>query len=209
MRAHPYFQALPIDVNDAARIHIWTMLRVTVPGSTYYRHQETYRIYSQPPLGKQAARADPILYLPTNSNRIRVPESESLHGMAKEASTRLIPLTITLDYLIGRVALLFSLAPSTLVPEPQLMAYVQRFTPVPRTTAGASGFYAVAKARNRGTPRYEVIAASQIARPCPLSPIIEGRANRAVTGHASLDHYDRFYINKYRTPRHFSFIHSI
>lgn len=95
------------------------------------------------------------------------------------------------------------------MPDPPLMAYVQRFTTIPHVTSGVSGFYAVSKSQHRGSPRYEVVAASQIARPCPLSPIIKGRASRGVEGHESLDHYDSFYINKFRRPRDFSFIHSM
>jgi hypothetical protein len=104
--------------------------------------------------------------------------------------------------------LLFALKPSVEVPKPILMAYVQRFTQIPHVPSGVSGFYGVAKAKNRGLFRYEAIAASQIARPCPLSPQIKGPAIRGVEGCQSLDRYVDFYINKYRTPHDFLFIHS-
>jgi hypothetical protein len=111
------------------------------------------------------------------------------------------------DYSVGRVVLLFSLAPSTEVPQPRLMAYVQRFTAIPRSPSGTSGFYAVAKLRSQGAPRYEVITVSQIARLCPLAPVMEGQAHRDVASYDALDHYEKFYINKYRTPHDFAFLH--
>lgn len=86
------------------------------------------------------------------------------------------------------------------------MAYVQRFTSISRTPSSTSGFYAVAKASNRGAPRFETIAASQLARSCPLSPLIKGPATRGVVGRQSLDHYQQFYINKYRTPNDYFFL---
>jgi hypothetical protein len=89
-----------------------------------------------------------------------------------------------------------------------MMAYVQRFTAIPHRPSGVSGFYAVAKALDQGSPRYEVISASQIARPCPLSPLLKGSATRGVLGHESLNHYDTFYINKHRTPHEFLFLHT-
>lgn len=110
------------------------------------------------------------------------------------------------DYSVGRLALIFALTPSLNDPEPILMAYVQRFTTIPRTPSGTSGFYAVAKAVNRGASRFETIAAAQLARPCPLSPLIKGAATRGVIGHQSLDHYQQFYINKYRTPNDYFFL---
>jgi hypothetical protein len=88
------------------------------------------------------------------------------------------------------------------------MAYVQRFTAIPRAPSGVSGFYAVAKALDRDLPRYEVILAEQIARPCPLSPVFKGSAIRGVVGHESLDRFSKFYINKYRTPHEFLFLHA-
>jgi hypothetical protein len=112
------------------------------------------------------------------------------------------------DYAIGRIALVFALKPSIEAPAPRTMVYVQRFTAIPRTPSGVSGFYAVAKAFDRGEPRYEVISASQIARPCPLSPVFKGPATRGVPGHEVLDHYSKFYINKYRTPHEFLFLHA-
>ncbi|KAF8594833.1 hypothetical protein BDV93DRAFT_565007 [Ceratobasidium sp. AG-I] len=86
------------------------------------------------------------------------------------------------DYSVGRLALIFALTPSRDDPEPILMAYVQRFTSIPRTPSGTSGFYAVAKAVDCGASRFETIAAAQLARPCPLSPLIKGPATRGVLG---------------------------
>jgi hypothetical protein len=111
-------------------------------------------------------------------------------------------------YSVGRVALLFALKPSREVSEPTLMAYVQRFSQIPVMPSGVSGFYGVKKASDRGAHRYEVIAASQIARPCPLSPQIKGPGIRGVDNSQSLDRYIEFYINKYRTPHDFLFLHS-
>jgi hypothetical protein len=103
----------------------------------------------------------------------------------------------------------FTLHPSIEIPKPGLMAYVQRFTSIPKAPSRVSGLYVVAKLLRRNSPCYEIIAASQIARPCPLSPYIVGAATPQVGGSDAFLCYDKFYINKYRTPRDFTFIHSV
>ncbi|KAG8735750.1 hypothetical protein FRC10_010211, partial [Ceratobasidium sp. 414] len=94
--------------------------------------------------------------------------------------------------------------PSVEVPEPRVMTYVQRFTPIPDSPSPTSGFYGVCKLPSeQGVPQLEVIAASQIARSCPLEPQIKEKTGQGVDGTQSLDYYDRFYINKYRIPDDF------
>ncbi|KAG9089800.1 hypothetical protein FRC06_001389 [Ceratobasidium sp. 370] len=152
LRNHPYFATLPFDIHAETQLDIWTMVRLTVPKSHFCPTERKCRLYSDPGLddtkGRQR-RWDSIFYLPTGSLSRRIPESEVIH--------------------VGRLALLFALKPSFEVPEPRLMAYVQRFSKIPSTPSHTSGFYGVGKLFDRGiprTPRYEVIAASQIARPC-------------------------------------------
>ncbi|KAG8768445.1 hypothetical protein FRC12_005555 [Ceratobasidium sp. 428] len=91
--------------------------------------------------------------------------------------------------------------------KPELEVVHEQFTSIPATPSSTTGLYPIAKRTQRGSPRYEVVAASQLARPCPLAPIFKGPATRGIVGHASLDHYKRFYINKYRTPYDFFFLH--
>jgi hypothetical protein len=88
------------------------------------------------------------------------------------------------------------------------MAYVQCFTKIPQQPSKTSGFYAIAKAKAYGQPRYECVSLDQIIRPCPLAPIIRGAATPEIEGHASLDHYDEFYINKYRNPHDYAWVHT-
>lgn len=87
------------------------------------------------------------------------------------------------------------------------MAYVERFTAISKQRSGNSGFHTVGKSRVLGRTRYECVFLEQVIRPCPLSPIIKGAAKRDVEGHDSLSHYDSFYINKYRNPRDYAWIH--
>ncbi|KAF8593279.1 hypothetical protein BDV93DRAFT_482507 [Ceratobasidium sp. AG-I] len=192
LHQHPYFAALPTVVDEGSRLNVWTLMRIKLPPSPFIKHENIFRIISQPGYNEKHPQHDAVFYVPTNKPGMRVPEQETLH-----------------DYSVGRVILLFSLAPCLLVPEPRLMAYVQRFSPIPKAPSRVSGLYAVAKLMQRGLPRYEVIAASQIARPCPLAPYIEGPAVAEGIGHASFDYYSKFYINKYRTPQNFTFLHHI
>ncbi|KAG9091599.1 hypothetical protein FS749_016423 [Ceratobasidium sp. UAMH 11750] len=192
LQAHPYFASIPIQIHGGTQISLWNILRVHVPASLYSPTETIERIHCHSGLDKKTPekRSDAIFYLPTTSPiRIRVPEEEILH-----------------NYAVGRLLLLFALKPSHEVPHPLLMAYVQRFSAIPQTPSGNNGFYAVAKMQRRGSPCYEAIAASQIARPCPLAPRFKGPAARGVVGHESLEHYQEFYINRYRTPRNFFFL---
>ncbi|KAG9088843.1 hypothetical protein FS749_001827 [Ceratobasidium sp. UAMH 11750] len=192
LQAHPYFTSLPIRIHGGTQISLWNILRVHVPASLYSPTETIERIHCHSGLDKKTPekRSDAIFYLPTTSPiRIRVPEEETLH-----------------NYAVGRLLLLFALKPTHEEPHPLLMAYVQRFSTIPQTPSRNNGFYAVTKMQRRGLPCYEVVAASQIARPCPLTPRFKGPAARGVVGHESLEHYQEFYINQYRTPRNFFFL---
>ncbi|KAG8733030.1 hypothetical protein FRC11_009178 [Ceratobasidium sp. 423] len=63
------------------------------------------------------------------------------------------------------------------------MAYVQRFTDIPACPTGTTGLHAVSKLRSRNGPRYEIIAASQIARGIGASGIITKLCTRHVIVH--------------------------
>jgi hypothetical protein len=147
---------------------------------------------------------------------MRTPENETIHGECphnehhsrKYMAWCIYTNTCNLDYRVGRLALVFALPASDEVPIPRVMTLVQRFSPIPETTNGASGFYRVKKLMSRGLPRFEVVATSQVARLCSLAPRIEGPAARGVEGNKSLVHYDQFYINTYRNPRDFLFVHA-
>ncbi|KAG9122943.1 hypothetical protein FRC07_000441 [Ceratobasidium sp. 392] len=190
LREHPYFASLPIALDAQTPLSIWNCVRIIPPQSLFCPVSKTRRLLAQSGLDGKDRRWDPVFYVPTDSPGLRKPELEVLH-----------------DYSVGRAALVFALKPSPGMPVPRLMVYAQRFTPIPATPSSTTGLYPVARKTQRGSPRYEVIAASQLARPCPLAPIFKGRATRGIVGHASLDHYERFYINKYRTPYDFFFLH--
>jgi hypothetical protein len=111
------------------------------------------------------------------------------------------------DYRVGRLVLIFSLTPSAELPNPRKMVYMESFSAMSRQYSSTSGFYAVAKARTHGRPRYRCAYLDQVIRPCPLSPIIKGPAQRGMEGHDSLDHYFNFYINKYRNPHDYAWMH--
>lgn len=80
IQEHPYFKSLPVGVYESSRINMWTTIRIDVPRSTFYRHEQKYRLYAQSTMGSQEARGDPIFYVPTKSAGVRIPELEKLHG---------------------------------------------------------------------------------------------------------------------------------
>ncbi|KAG8690521.1 plasma membrane H+-ATPase, partial [Ceratobasidium sp. 395] len=157
---HPYFASLPI--NAGSILDVWRLIRITIPASTWCPEEEERPIFAHSGLeDSHPRRWDVAFYVPTDSPiQVRKPETEGIHS-----------------YSVGRIALVFALKPTFQVPKPRLMAYVQRFSEIPKTAAGLTGLYAVARLQDRqAQPRFEVIAASQIARPCPLSPLIKGPA---------------------------------
>ncbi|QRV97702.1 hypothetical protein RhiJN_25721 [Ceratobasidium sp. AG-Ba] len=160
LQQHPYFATLPIRITPATLVNIWKLIYVTTPASPYCTTERVCRIFSHSGLEeKNPRRWDAAFYIKTNSEiSVRTPETEVIH-----------------DYAVGRIALLFALRPSAELPEPRLMAYVQKFSPIPKRATGVSGFYAVERLRDQRSDqsRFEVIAVSQIARPCPLSPQIK------------------------------------
>jgi hypothetical protein len=91
-----------------------------------------------------------------------------------------------------------------------VMAYIHLPTNAPSTPSPVAGLYGVRKCtRAQNEPQYIVIRADQIVRPCPLLPIIKGPANRNLTNSNALSYYQQFYINKYRHPREFAFLHNL
>ncbi|KAG8707725.1 hypothetical protein FRC09_001650, partial [Ceratobasidium sp. 395] len=165
LREHPYFASLPITVDTTTPLNIWNSYRIIIPPTRFCPMVKVRRVFAQSGLDGKDRRWDPAFYVPTNSSGVRRPELETVH-----------------DYSVGRTALIFSLKSSSTVPSPRLMVYVQRFTSIPVAPSASNGFYAVAKMTERGSPRYEVVAVSQIARPCPLAPVIKGPAARGVHG---------------------------
>jgi hypothetical protein len=111
------------------------------------------------------------------------------------------------DYHVGQLVLIFSPTPSTDIPDPRKMAYIELFSAISQQSSATSGFHMVAKSMAFGHPRYQCIFLDQVIRPCLLSPIINGPAVQGVEGHDSLDHYYRFYINKYRNPNDYMWMH--
>ncbi|KAG9101539.1 hypothetical protein FRC06_002866 [Ceratobasidium sp. 370] len=98
-------------------------------------------------------------------------------GKSKGSDRRQGAREVLHDYNVGRIALIFAMKPSVEVHVPCVMAYIERFTPIPDSPSRISGFYGVSKLLSeQGAPRIEVIAASQIARSCPLVPQAKGEA---------------------------------
>lgn len=194
IQRHPALSTLPFRLNEPTRINIWHSIRVRVPPSPHYPYEELCRIYAKPTIGDKPAQFDTIMFTPsatTGNSETRASNTSKLR-----------------DYSIGRLRLLFSLSPTAVMPNPPTMAYVHLFTS-PGPVSAVSGFHGVGKCMTRGNARHAVIFASQIVRPCPLSPIFCGEADRDVKGTESLSHYDKFYVNKYRHPRDFCFIHEL
>ncbi|KAG9123255.1 hypothetical protein FRC07_015182 [Ceratobasidium sp. 392] len=183
LREHPYFASLPITVDTTTPLNIWNSCRIIIPQTRFCPTVKVRRVFAQSGLDGKDRRWDPAFYVPTSSSDVRRPELETVH-----------------DYSVGRMALIFSLKQSSTVPSPGLMTYMQRFTAIPATPSATSGFYAVAKKTERGSPRYEVVAVSQIARPCPLTPVFKGPATRGVVGHASNQRRAVFYTAWSTTP---------
>jgi hypothetical protein len=100
------------------------------------------------------------------------------------------------DCSVGQVRLIFRLTPTTLVPNPPLMAYVDTFSKIPQSACRTTGMLKVKKADGRR--QHTIVLASEIVRLCPLAPVIDGSAPRNVDFNTVLDRYDCFYLNKYR-----------
>jgi hypothetical protein len=113
------------------------------------------------------------------------------------------------DCRVGWLVLIFSLTSSPDSPSPPKMAYIELFSAIPQQCSSTSGFHAVRRVKNMGYSQYRCIFLNQVIRPCPLAPIFSGPAVRGVEGHDSLDHYMNFYINKYRNPHDFAWIHRV
>ncbi|KAG8732995.1 hypothetical protein FRC11_009448 [Ceratobasidium sp. 423] len=193
---HPYISQLPIVVYETTELHIWEAICIISPGTIHHPHPVEHHIIANLHSRSDSEahpQWDPILYWPSGENAgVRELLNKQLH-----------------DYHVGRLALLFAIAPSPLLPQPRLLAYVQRFTSIPRRPGGPSGFFKVRKSRvGGGMSHYEIIDTVQIAWACPLAPVIKEQALRDVQGHQSLERYQEFYINGFRTPCDFSFIHS-
>lgn len=110
-------------------------------------------------------------------------------------------------YRVGRLKLIFSVSRTPKNPSPRKMAYVQRFSKISCHPSGNSGFYGEGKAYQRDCLDYDCVPVDQVIHPCPLSPILKGAAAPNIEGHALLDHYYQSYINKYRNPHDFVWIH--
>ncbi|QRV79933.1 beige protein [Ceratobasidium sp. AG-Ba] len=189
MQAHPYFANLPRNIFPETQLNVWKLLYLTVPASQFYPKPRKYRVFSHSGLEENTIkRWDAIFYIPTRNQGWRDVELEHLHS-----------------YSVGCVALLFGLKPTPEIPNPRLMCYVQRFGNI-LPKPGFSSLHSIKKAKDRYSPKFEVIAASQVARPCSLAPRIEGPATQGIDGTQSLDYYEHFYINKYRVPEEFFFL---
>ncbi|KAG9122176.1 hypothetical protein FRC07_001561 [Ceratobasidium sp. 392] len=191
IRQHPYFAMLGGTVDARTPLNVWNILRITIPTSLFCPTKKIRTLYAQSGLDGKDPRWDAGFYVPTDAPGARRPELETIH-----------------DFSVGRIALIFALSPSRNRPVPRLMLYMQRFTNIPASPGNNTGLLSISKKTEGGSLRYEIVAASQLARPCPLAPVIKGPAIPGVVGHDSFNHYKQFFINKYRTPYDFFFLHS-
>ncbi|CUA74203.1 hypothetical protein RSOLAG22IIIB_11042 [Rhizoctonia solani] len=207
---HPYFGTLPFSIDALTDFYFWDSFRVRIPTSQFAPEPRLARIYAISGLKEHRTvipkpgptpRSDAVFYLPCSDPDFNHADAK-LHDLDTNYQT-------LADYRVGRLVLIFSLALTTEVPIPRLMAYVERFTAISKKRSGVSGPHAVAKSTILGRTRYECVFLDQIIRPCPLAPIINGPAERGIEGHESLSYYNSFYINKYRHPRDFAWLHQL
>jgi hypothetical protein len=117
--------------------------------------------------------------------------------MGIEPTFILIDLNTYIDCAVGQLRLIFRFTPTTLIPNPPLMAYMHGFSKIPLLGGRYTRLLTVNK--NEGPRQHRVIPVSQVLRLCPLAPVIRGKAARDVNRDNVLERYTQFYLNKYRT----------
>ncbi|QRV74692.1 hypothetical protein RhiJN_02707 [Ceratobasidium sp. AG-Ba] len=165
LREHPYFKNIHIPIHPTTSLNVWKTIRIRTPGSSVSPEEHNFRIYSHSGLDKTLLpRWDPVFYLPTNSPIVfRDPGSEVIQ-----------------DYSVGRVALLFALHVSAEVPEPRVMAYIERFSDIPKAPTGATGLHA-----EEMPPKTYARLANTQRRP---SPRCAGRSRRRIVTGETMRH---------------------
>ncbi|QRV86862.1 beige protein [Ceratobasidium sp. AG-Ba] len=177
-------------------VGVWTSIRLTEPRCRIFPKVEWTRANATPPSDKVPAVADPVLYL---RDRGQVSRREDIRLEDCEA---------------GRLRLIFSLIP---YPETQppvdaqspapLFAYLHNFKSIATSTLENATNMIVIKKPARLRPH--LVDISQIVRICPLAPRFSGPAILGVTHRSTLDAYDSFYLNKYRSISDFIFLNGL
>ncbi|KAG8702415.1 hypothetical protein FRC08_003497 [Ceratobasidium sp. 394] len=164
---------LPFPIDEYTEIDVWQALRARLPVAAYKSGTRMQCIRSKPAIRDRAAKFDPILYVNSEGRTARTAK------------------------LRGQVQLIFRLTPTTLVPNPPMMAYLHAFSIIPRSACKITGLLTVSKVD--GQNKHRLVLASGIVRLCPSAPVIHGCAPRDVDRHNVLERFSRFYLNKYRS----------
>jgi hypothetical protein len=198
---------LPIAIDEYTPIDTWYSLRVHLHPNQFDPKAKMQRVRSKPAALDQAAKNDPVFYV--TSEGTAVPTAK-LHGKQKlyvfivYRRVTDIDLNIYADCSIGQLRLIFRFSPTTLVPNPPLMAYLHSFSSIPRSGGRFTRLLTVNK--NEGQSRHRIVPVSQLLRLCPLAPVIQGQAARDVDRDNILERCTQFYLNKYRNLDDYLFL---
>ncbi|KAG8721103.1 hypothetical protein FRC09_008463 [Ceratobasidium sp. 395] len=178
---------LPTLLDDCKEAHL-------VPASASLQtlvEAKWVRVHATPPSDKDPAVADPVLYV----------EGRGIGQSVDRSQLRLQ------DCKIGQLQLIFCIPPSTSQTQPPpIFVYIHNFLSLPPAPEKATNMYVITKP---ACIRPKLVELSNIIHLCPLTPRISGPGIPGVTPQTSLDRYDSFYVNKFRSTRDFIFFNNI
>ncbi|KAG8964982.1 hypothetical protein FRC05_003509 [Tulasnella sp. 425] len=186
---NPSLTSLP---TEFLLVDVWNDMRVEVPVINEYYPEEWRRIRAHPsPSIGGVQRYDPVLIHETDEAEV-----VGLQG-----------------FRVGELRLIFrpaGLLPMHLdqpTPYPEYFGYVFDFTDIKPRPEPHTRLHQVSKLykndRLGGQRRGSAIDLTDITRPCPLFPAVQGRANPDITPTSSLEYYDVFFINSFASHNDF------
>lgn len=202
-----YLTNLPVFVDEYTEIDTWDAIRTHLPSTAYRSGAKMQRIRAKRATGDTAAKNDPVLYVDPGQGDARTAKFHGTYlGLPNLYQFTKFFFILTVDCSVGQVKLIFRLTPTTLVPNPPLMAFVRAFSKIPSSANKTTGLLTIKQLDAQR--RYRILLASDIVRLCPLAPVIHGKALRDVDCDNMLDRYSEFYLNKYRNIDDYMFMYS-
>ncbi|KAG9087311.1 hypothetical protein FS749_003000 [Ceratobasidium sp. UAMH 11750] len=180
----------PTSIGLETMVGVWKSIRLREPQRRFFPKPDWSRAYASPPSNNEPAVADPVLYLkegacPADRSVIRLQDCD-----------------------IGRLRLVFCIVPTIQQPieSTPVFAYLHKFRSLPPSPENATNMFVISKPARL---RAQIVEASKILRLCPLAPHISHSAIPGVTPQTTLDKYNTFYINKYRSISDFVFLNRL